>query len=373
MIINARYYRFSGIVPALLAMAIRVFAQSPPNEIYNSGKASFDKGNYLEAIDKMTQAIKLDSAFKEAYYIRGISYLKLYHSDSAVKDLTRSIALASVSDPANSDLYLYRGIANMESKNYQDANDDFEKAKNLNSSDPEIYYEYSRLKFITMDDKSPAITELNMAINLKPQYAPYYAKRAEYKKFESDYNFTEKDLIQSAIRDMTIAIYYDSLNYNYYRFRSDLYKDIGEPDLAVEDYTHMIHLKPHEYEAYAKRGVIRMQDDDYKAAISDFTSAIINNPGDDKNYRYRGLCKFNSSDYNGANKDFSFAILLLNRKIDQSSDKKLLQRILADTYIKRGVTEIMMGNNINSCDDFRKAYQLGNSRALNYYRKYCGF
>ncbi len=365
--------RFIAIISALLAFFFQATAQSPATQSYKAGKIKFDEGSYLQAIENTSQAITLDSGFSDAYYIRGMSYLKLEHYDSAVKDLTSAIEHASIADPANSDYYRNRGIANMNIKEYRAADSDFEEARKLNPSDPELYFQWSRLKFRTTDDKSDAITELNMAINLNPHYAPYYAKRAKYKKFKSDYNFTDRNLLESAIQDITIAINYDSLNYDYYRFRSELFKNIGEPELAIEDYTHMIHLEPDKFEAFTERGILEMQNDEYNNAISDFTSAINNNPVEDKNYRYRGLCRYNSSDYKGAYQDFTSAILLLSRKIDQASDKQLIQRILADTYIKRGVSEIRMGNDFDSCDDFRKAYQLGNSRALNYYQKYCGF
>lgn len=349
------------------------YTQSKSDEIYKSAKFRFDDGFYSDAVQLFSRVIEMDSTNENAYYFRGRAYLEMNKFDSAIDNFSMSIRLSGRSDPASSEYFLYRGKAYAGNKEYFTAEKDYQTAIRLNPSDPEIYYADSNLKFITMKDKSDAIKDLSTAIALNPDYAPYYVKRAEYKSYQAKYNFSAQEILESAIRDMTFAISLDPGNYEYYRIRSDLYKDRGEPGLAIRDYTEMIDLKPEKFEAYTERGIIRMQNGDYYDAVKDFTTAIDKNPEDEKNFRFRGLCRYNSSDYWGAYQDFSSAITLLGKRIDTIPDRPGNQRILADTYIKRGVSSVSMGNSFNGCADFRKAYELGASKGYNYYQKYCGY
>jgi tetratricopeptide (TPR) repeat protein len=291
----------------------------------------------------------------------------------AQDDFSYAIDHRKVIDISLGKYFFYRGLARSENKEYFAAGKDFEYAVKLNPSDPEIYFEESQLKFLTMTDKHDAIIDLDRAIQLNPDEARYYKRRAEYKAYQSKYNYSSQTILASAIRDMTFAISLDTTNYEYYHFRSELNKNAGEPMLAVEDYTKMIQLNPEKYDAYSERGIIRMQFDDYRGAIMDFTSAIQKYPDEEKNYRYRALCRYNSSDYQGAYSDYSSAILKLTEKLKIVSDKQIIRRILADTYVKRGVSATSMGNGFDACIDFKTAYRLGSSKGLNYLRKYCGF
>ena len=349
------------------------FAQADVSELFTKAKMNFEDGRYREAITQFKEFIKTDSTDDEAYYYLGRSYLNIDQSDSAVQSLTLAIKSLNTLAPSNSDYFLYRALAYKADKIYYLAADDFESAKKLNPSDPKIYFEDARLKFIMDKDKSGAIDELGTAIKLNPDYAPYYIKRADYKLYSARFIFDSHDILESAVRDVSFAISLEPSNYDYYRMRSEIYKEIGEPDLAVGDYNEMIRLEPEKNKAYTERGVIRMQNDEYIDAISDFTSAITHDPTDEKNYRYRGLCRYNSSDYRGAYEDFTAAIGLLTKDEKKSEDRESLQRILADTYIKRGISAYSIGNSFNACIDFRKAYDLGATKALNYYNKYCGY
>ena len=357
----------------LLILFEPAFSQSVESDLFKTAKMSFDDGEYREAISQFTEFLKTDSTDEEAWYYLGRAYLNADLFDSAIQNLTYAIKSVTTLAPSKSDYYLYRALAYKSDKIYYLAASDFESAIKLNPSDPRIYFEDARLKFIMNQDKSGAIDELGTAIKLDPDYAPYYVKRAEYKLYSARFVFDSHDMLESAVHDISFAISLDPSNYEYYKMRSEIYKESGEPLLAIGDYNEMIRLEPEKIKAYTERGLIRMQNDDYKVAIKDFTSAISHDPTDEKNFRFRGLCKYNSSDYTGAYKDFTSAIGLLTKDEKKSKDRETLTRVLADTYIKRGVSAYSMGNSFNACIDFRKAYDLGASKALNYYNKYCGY
>jgi tetratricopeptide (TPR) repeat protein len=357
----------------LIFLAETAMAQKDPDNLFKKAKMNFEDGKYDEAIYLLNEVVKNDTTDEEAYYYLGRSYLEINSFDSAILNFNLGINAIDILAPSKSDYYLYRGIAHRSDSAFFPAARDFESAKKLNPSDAKIYFEDAILQNIMDKDKKVAIDELGTAIDLDPGFAPYYAKRAELKVMDSKYAYDSHSALESALGDITYAISLDPPNYEYFRIRSEIYKEIGEPLLAVEDYNEMIKLEPEKIKAYTERGIIRMQNDEYSGAIRDFTSAIIHDPGNEKNFRYRGLCKYNSADYQGAFEDFSSAIKLLTNDEKQSQDQDVLHRVLADTYIKRGVSSYSMGNSFNACTDFRKAYDLGASRALNYYRKYCGF
>jgi tetratricopeptide (TPR) repeat protein len=156
--------------------------------------------------------------------------------------------------------------------------------------------------------------------------------------------------------------------------RTIVNKERGEQMEAVHDYNKMIELDPEQVEAYMERGIIKMQNDLYKSAIRDFTKSIELKDNNEQNYRYRALCRHNSLDFSGAYEDYSRSIKLLQEQYNFSEDeeKERIKRILADTYLKRGVAATSLGNSFNACSDFKMAYDLGSNLGLNYLRKYCG-
>jgi tetratricopeptide (TPR) repeat protein len=365
--------RFTGVLFLFLLMWYGSCAQFTAREYFKFGKTRFDEGKYYETIEFLDQAINADSLYENAYFLRGLSFFSLNKYSLSIRDFTFLIDHHKILDVTLSDYFFHRATAYFENKEFFPAKEDFDNALKLNPFNPDIYYERSRLKFYTLNNKLEAITDLDRAIKINPVDARYYRRRADYEASESMSNFYALDPLKSAINDMNNAILLDSANYEYYSFRGELNKRAGNPLQAVNDYSKMIGLEPERFNAYTERAVIEMQFDDYKQAIVDFTSAINKHPEDEKNYRYRALCRYNSLDYIGAYSDYSIAVILLNEKLKNVSDKQTIQRILADTYIKRGVSATSMGNNLNACNDFKTAFELGSVKGLNYYRKYCGY
>jgi tetratricopeptide (TPR) repeat protein len=350
-----------------------LYAQKSAAGYYLSAISRYDQALYSEAIDFLDSAIRLDSVYEQAYFLRGMAFHTLRRYDLAIEDISAAIDIRKFADPVLAEYYLKRAGAHVANREYVNAEEGFKRCVEINPGFAATYYEWAKLKYILSSDKTEAIGLVSMAIQNNPNAAEYYKTRAEYKLFQARYNADSQSLIQSAIRDMTFAISIDTANYEYYLFRAELNRECGEPGLAIADYDKMISLDPDRYNAYTERGVIKMQNDRYVEAINDFSSAIRANPDDDRNFRFRGLCRYNTSDYRGAFQDFSSAVRLLNEEFTKSPDDLNLQRILADTYVKRGVSASSMGNTFNACVDFRTAYNLGSVRGRNYLRKYCGF
>lgn len=356
----------------LIFFSHQVMGQFTAREYFKFGKSKYDDGKYYETISFLDKAIKLDSSYQNAYFLRAEAFSAVGSYKLAIYDYTKIINSRTVDDSYAVEYFLGRAVARMEVEKYKGAASDINKVFELKPIFPMALYERARLKFLTLNNKMEAIRDLNRAIIQDPEEALFYVRRAEYYAHFAKFGVNSDKYLKSATIDMTKAISLDPENFEYYLIRSQYNKDRGAPNAAIADYNVMIKIHPGRVEAYTERGMIEMQNDQYNSAISDFTKSIELQPSVEHNYRYRALCRHNLLDFGGAYNDYTKSIDLLNTQLRNSPDDESLKRILADTYIKRGAAGTSMGNTFNSCADFRMAYELGSSIGLNYLRKYCG-
>lgn len=356
----------------LTLLSVQAQAQFSAREYFKFGKNKFDDGKYFEAIDFLDKAIQLDPAYENALFVRAESFMALQKYQLAVDDYTKVIDNRQTQDSYSAQYFLNRAIAKMETKDYRGSYQDFSTAFRLVPIYADGHYEYSRFKYLTLKDKNEAIKEINKAIEINPQDARYYARRAQYRAHVAKFDYDGENILTSAVADLDLAIQMEPDNVEFRRLRSEYNKELGEPDEAIEDYDVMIEINPNRVEAYTERGLIEMQNDQYTEAINDFTKSIELQPNKEYNYRYRGLCRHNIQDFGGAYKDYTTSIQLLHEALKSTEDTIKIKKILADTYVKRGAAATSLGNTYNSCEDFRMAYELGSKIGLNYLRKYCG-
>ena len=347
-------------------------SQYSAGEYYDLGKSRMNEGEYSEAVELLTSAIEADTTMESARELRGEAFVYLEDYESAIRDYDHVIESKKTIDESSSNLYMKRGIARMEYREFDGADLDLDMAIELNPLNADAYYARSRLKFLTLKDKNEALHDIDVSIRINPDEPSYFVRRAKYKAYMARFGFDQRPMLESAIRDLSFAIYIDPDDYELYKFRSQYNKELGDPLAAVEDYSKMIDMRPELDGPYAERGIIKMHYDDYESAIEDFTSSIELNPEKEENYRLRGLCRHNTLDYQGAIDDYSQSIILLYNEYLITADRIKIQRLLADTYLKRGVASSSMGSTMNACEDFRRAFELGSKKGRNYIRKYCG-
>ncbi|MFC2125415.1 tetratricopeptide repeat protein [Bacteroidota bacterium] len=348
------------------------YSQYSASEYYDTGRSKMNDGEYSDAVDLFTRAIESDSSLESARIVRGEAFIHLGDFKRAISDYDHVINRIKRIDASSSGIFLQRGIAKMEDRDFEGADLDLNMAIELNPLYAEAYYARSRLKYLTLKDKNEALRDIDISIRINPDEPDFFVRRAKYKAYMSRFGFDQSPMLESAIRDLSFAIYIDPDDYSLYKLRSQYNKELGDPLAAVEDYNKMIDLRPDLDGPYSERGIIKMQYDDYESAINDFTNSIELNPEREDCYRYRGLCRHNTLDYQGAIKDYSQSIVLLHNEYLITTEKIKVQRLLADTYLKRGVASISMEKTFNACDDFRRAFELGSKKGRNYMRKFCG-
>ena len=137
---------------------------------FNRGAELFDQGEYRQATEPFSEAIRLNPKFTQAYYNRAVTYVKLEQYQRAIQDFDEAIRL----DPQLAVAYTDRGFAYLNLDQYQRAIPDFSDAIRL---DPQ-YARAARaylgrgMAYAVQDKKAEARADLEKAIALTddPQF-----------------------------------------------------------------------------------------------------------------------------------------------------------------------------------------------------------
>lgn len=224
-----------------------------------------EKGEAAAAKEKMDEALKVSPEVAENHYVMGRVLMMLRNSFDAVVefDIADSLKLETP------ELYLYKGIACYLTGKTEMALKCYEKSQKLNDRDYKLYYNRAQLH-TDLGELDDAMTDLNAAIEIKPDYAEAYLQRAIVS--------FEDEKFKNAIRDC---------------------------DKAIE-------LKPTLADAYYYRAMSKGGNGNDKSAIDDFSAAIDINPNHDNALSHRGSAKYLSGNLKGACLDWDKAMQLGN-------------------------------------------------------------
>ena len=180
------------------------------------------------------------------------------------------------------------------------------------------------------------ISDYDMAIRLKPDYAFAYNNRGLAKANLKQYD--------AAISDYTQAIRLKPDDANAYYNRGNAKKKLKQYAAAIADYTAAIGLKPDYASAYNNRGSAKNALGQHFPAISDYDMAIRLKPDNVDAYYNRGNAKYGLKQYAAAISDYDMAIRL---KPDS-----------ADVYHNRGIAKALLGRTWEAKQDVRTALKL---------------
>lgn len=296
------------------------------------GKVKYQEGDYRSAVIAYNKALELHDSLIDAYFQRASAKSFLEDYEGALKDYSTVIRF----DPQNVSAYYYRSF----------------------------------LKHELGFQRDSSLLDINTAIDLAPNDAKLYARRAYIKAHTFD---LEADKINhgSAIEDLDKAIEMDNTNPEYYRQRGFSKSQEGETLAAAEDFEKAISIDPENADNYNERGLIRLKVEDFQGAVEDFSKAI--EIRDDQEYLFRnlGLAKYNNKDFYGAIENYTRAIDIISEELRTHKFDRAYKFKLTNAYIMRGASFIALRKSYEACNDFSKSYELGEKRALNYLKKYC--
>ncbi len=147
---------------SLLSACAGVGAQTASKkalEYFNSGTSKISRKDYFGAFADLSEAIKLDSAFLQAYENRGVALYHLKNFRGAVSDYNKALEI----NPDDYNTFGRRGYAKFSLQDCIGAIDDFTKAIEGNRNDPRYYVARGRAKY-QIHDYQGAMDDFNWVI-----------------------------------------------------------------------------------------------------------------------------------------------------------------------------------------------------------------
>ena len=177
------------------------------------------------ALSACNEAIRLDSRYASGYACRGAMLGHKGEYLNGLEDLNYAIRL----QPANGDYYHTRAQINARLGNMDQAISDATKATELISSEfgRSVAFAFRGSLYRKQSKLSEAIKDYDEAVQLAPNFAYHIGTRGDIRVELKDYD--------RAIADYTEAIRLDPRNQYFLRDRAGAYKAIGKYDLASQD------------------------------------------------------------------------------------------------------------------------------------------
>jgi tetratricopeptide (TPR) repeat protein len=279
-------------LPAPLAELCRKIDKNPKNsDLYQQRAEYYYRNNKIDdAQADILHAIKLNDT-KSSYYVTLADvYLAKSETDLVEEMLKKAIAIDNYNEAylKLAELYLYQYM-------YRECEETLEKAIQLQNHNPKAFLTKAILLKET-GDTIGYIRMMQLVIDQNPKEVLAYQSLAEH--------FQEK------LNPLAISYYKNALeikpndkilNYNL----GILYQDLGELELAKEQYRNLIAIDSNSYPAYNNLGYIALVvEDSYEEAVRYFSKAVELNPKYDQAWCNRGIAYYYLQDWQKARADF---------------------------------------------------------------------
>ena len=163
---------------------------APPTNYYEEGLAQLDAGNYSQAIDALSKALRLSLGdLASILMYRGIAYASLNDEARAMADFNAAIQR----NPYLADVYNERGNLLVSQSNFEAAIVDYSMTLTLEPEHAEAAYNRA-LAYESLKQYVSARKDLDLSITLQPEFIQAYEVRGRVR--------AELDDIDGAIRDL---------------------------------------------------------------------------------------------------------------------------------------------------------------------------
>ncbi|MEO6883158.1 MAG: tetratricopeptide repeat protein [Bacteroidia bacterium] len=277
-----------------------------------------------------------------------------YYENDTLSMIRESEELEQFNTPKKTKTILFtKEIVKSEEKITERKSPIDKESKNNSKEAHRNYYVSGHAK-IKLKDYAGAIEDYTKAIELKPNDAKSYSKRADAKNQLEDY--------RGAIKDYTKAFELNDCNSYPLLQNAEIKFEIQDYKGAIQDYTRFIQDFGDDWLCYNQRGLAKYELEDYKGSIQDFTVAIKLLPEDFEAYENRGLAKHELEDYKGAIEDYTKAIKILN---EQGMEEEHY------LYTDRGNVKIDIEDYKGAIEDYTKAIKLDTEDEEAYHNRGC--
>jgi len=307
-----------------------------------------------------------DRLFRSSYYETDYASFRAF---IRYDELNPSLA---ASDPKTGEEWFKRGVYNYRAGNFLQAISDLTEASKYCPFDRFFMtYAYRANAREQMGDYSGAMKDYDLAISLKPEQKEYYSAwlTTIYNRGVAKFNI--KDRI-GACQDWNTAAQMGlqdaSMDENIKANCRD-YTPTGPSVLPTNIDIAAAAPNTDDYRRLYFEGMWKYQNGSYSESIKNLNRALELKPDLTilpSIYAYRGASKLKLSDYRSALSDFDYCLAYMGSGKADSS-------ILKTVYYNRGLANFFLGNQVEACNDFRKAIQAGllDQESLNFIEQVC--
>jgi tetratricopeptide (TPR) repeat protein len=331
-------------------------SEHPLSYIY-LGMAYYRKGDYEEAIEKLTKGINLAERFKnyntfDPTVLTKENYQRVFRNKKGKfvpptqKEMQTELTARKIKEDVNSlpimpEAYFFRADAYFKKGSLKQAITDYNMAFDLGTNNPYAYIGIACVYSYKGEFKK-SIEYCTKAIELDPELFEAYTNRALAYMHIGNNDCAEKDIqkarelnpdfienmvysgqiclnkfeYDNAIKYFDNVIDIDDKNINAFIGRGVAYLEKKEYKKALENYKRVLYLNPDCAEAYRGRGRLFFEKNDMSSAIEDFTKAIKINPNDPETFINRGKAYQIKKEFEKAIKDYDQAINLDPERVD---------------------------------------------------------
>lgn len=147
---------------SLFSACVGLYGQTSSKEAleyFNNGTRKISRKDYPGALADFSEAIKLDTAFLQAYENRGVAKYYLKNFKGAISDYSKALEI----NPDDYNTFGRRGYARLSLQDSRGAIEDFTKAIEGNRDDPRYYNIRGQAKY-QLQDYQGAIDDFNWVI-----------------------------------------------------------------------------------------------------------------------------------------------------------------------------------------------------------------
>jgi len=293
-------------LPATLAELSRKIDKNPKNsDLYQQRAEYYYRNQQIDkALADILHAIKLNDN-KSTYYVTLADiYLAKNETDLVEEMLKKAIAIDDLNDAylKLAELYLYQYM-------YKESDEILERAIRLQNHNPKAFLTKAIL-LREIGDTTGWLRMMQLVIDQDPTEVLAYSDLAHYFQERLDplaFSYY-KNALEVAPNDKI-------LNYNLGKLYQDFgalelergtpFKNIGEFELAKEQYKHLIAIDPRSYPAYNNLGYIALvYEDNYEEAVHYFTKAIQIDSLYDQAWCNRGIAYYYLGEWQKARADY---------------------------------------------------------------------
>jgi tetratricopeptide (TPR) repeat protein len=289
-------------VPDTIPDAVRKFVEKKffANEFktdsaiiaYVKGRRLLQAGKSLEAMIALTEAIKHDEDFADAYFSRGVAFLHGRQSDAAISDFNRYATLSQETAADLGDLLpkdersgikshlylLFRGEALGKKGELDKAMADFSEFIDLHPENEAGYRNMAR-ELGKAGKFAAALTNVERALVADPENIQSRFLRGRILVGTKDY--------AGAVRDYTDVLDRQPDYPEARKWRIKARVELGDVDGALADYDWMLEQTPDNLGLRYQRGEFALKAKRYEQAVQDFSNVIDRcrtNPSERKKY-----------------------------------------------------------------------------------------